>query len=77
MGIVYKELSQKLQLMLNLTLEMMIQELWQSEEVKPQVNKQGEVQEVSQKDKPRNSDSKEDHRKCGRWSKTSPSQNNQ
>ncbi len=42
MGILDKELSQRLQLTPNLTLEMMVQEVQQSEEVKAQDNQQGE-----------------------------------
>lgn len=41
-GILDKDLSQRLQLIQKLTLEMTIQEVPQSEEVKVQVNKQGE-----------------------------------
>lgn len=41
-GISDKELSQKLQLIPKLTLEMTVQEVRQSEEVKAQVNQQGE-----------------------------------
>ena len=51
-GILDKDLSQRLQLIPNLTLVMMVQEVQQSEEVKAQVDQQGEqacaVQEVAQ-----------------------------
>lgn len=52
-GIQDKELSRKLQLIPNLTLEMTVQETRQSEEVKAQVSMQGEaacaIQEVAHK----------------------------
>ncbi|KAI4884910.1 hypothetical protein NFI96_000923 [Prochilodus magdalenae] len=61
-GIRDKDLSRKLQLIPNLTLEMTVQEARQSEEVKAQVSQQGEaactIQEVAQ-----------GHRKPTKWPK--------
>ncbi|XP_038162072.1 uncharacterized protein LOC119797180 [Cyprinodon tularosa] len=88
-GISDKELSQKLQLIPKLTLDATVQEVRQSEEVKTQVNKQGErvcaVQEVAQKHggarvkdwrqrKDKQKYKDRDRRKCGRCGKTPHSQ---
>lgn len=73
-GIQDKELSRKLQLIPNLTLEMMVQETCQLEEVKAQVSQQGDSQNIRNggnniKGKDRVSKGKDRSRACGRCSK--------